>query len=128
LNGKNERKAKQPYRFQQEDFEPFAFARLWEFARIGGAEIRSAAIIVGGPNPLAAAVRDRMPVILDPVDYDRWLAAETSVNELRSLLKPFPADRMIATAVSRAVNSVKNDSEECFEPLAEEPEPLPRLS
>ena len=64
---------KQPYRFRREDLEPFAFAGLWEFARIGDKEILSAAIIVGEPNPLAAAVHDRMPVILDPEDYDRWL-------------------------------------------------------
>ena len=66
---------KQPYRFQREDLEPFAFAGLWEFARIGGEDILSATIIVGEPNPLAAAVHDRMPVILEPEDYDRWLDA-----------------------------------------------------
>jgi putative SOS response-associated peptidase YedK len=112
---------KQPYRFQREDLEPFAFAGLWEFARIGGEDILSATIIVGEPNPLAAAVHDRMPVILDPDDYDRWLSPETSVDELRGLLKPFPAERMAARAVSRTVNSVKNDNEECISPIAGEP-------
>jgi putative SOS response-associated peptidase YedK len=62
---------KQPYRFRREDLDPFAFAGLWEFARVEGKEILSATIIVGEPNPLAAAVHDRMPVILDPEDYDR---------------------------------------------------------
>src|SRR5918996_6212180 len=80
---------KQPYRFQREDLQPFAFAGLWEFARLGGNDILSAAIIVGEPNPLAAAVHDRMPVILDPDDYDRWLDPGTPVEELRSLFKPF---------------------------------------
>ncbi len=42
---------KQPYRFQREDLEPFAFAGLWEFARIAGNEILSATIIVSKPNP-----------------------------------------------------------------------------
>ena len=79
---------KQPYRFQHKDLEPFAFAGLWEFARLGGEEILSAAIIVGEPNPLAAAVHDRMPVILDPVDYDRWLSPDTSVDELRGKAVP----------------------------------------
>ena len=108
---------KQPYRFRREDLEPFAFAGLWEFARIGDKEILSAAIIVGEPNPLAAAIHDRMPVILDPADYDRWLDPDTPIEELRALLKPYPAERMQADAVSRAVNSVKNDTEECIEPI-----------
>jgi putative SOS response-associated peptidase YedK len=107
---------KQPYRFQRQDLQPFAFAGLWEFARLGGNEILSAAIIVGEPNPLAAAVHDRMPVILDPEDYDRWLDPAATVEELRALLRPFPAERMQAYEVSRAVNSVKNDTEECIEP------------
>jgi putative SOS response-associated peptidase YedK len=69
---------KQPYRFRRQDLEPFAFAGLWEFARISGSDILSACIIVREPNPLAAAVHDRMPVILDPDDYDRWLDPDAS--------------------------------------------------
>jgi putative SOS response-associated peptidase YedK len=112
---------KQPYRFQREDLQPFAFAGLWEFARIGDEDILSAAIIVGEPNPLAATVHDRMPVILEPDDYDRWLDSDSGVPELKALLKPFPAERMRAEAVSRAVNSVKNDTPECIAPLGEPP-------
>jgi putative SOS response-associated peptidase YedK len=112
---------KQPYRFRRKDFEPFAFAGLWEFCRLGDEDILSAAIIVGEPNPLAAAIHDRMPVILEPEDYDRWLDADTPIEELRSLLKPYPAERMEGVAVSRAVNSVKNDTEECIQPIGESP-------
>ena len=112
---------KQPYRFRRRDFEPFAFAGLWEFCRLAGQEILSAAIIVGEPNPLAAKIHDRMPVILEPDDYDRWLDASTGIDELRTLLKPYPAERMEGVAVSRAVNSVKNDTEECIQPIGEPP-------
>jgi putative SOS response-associated peptidase YedK len=112
---------KQPYRFRPEDLQPFAFAGLWEFARIGGEDIVSAAVIVGTPNPLAAGVHDRMPVILEPESYDLWLDAGTSSADLLALLKPYPAEKMIAEAVSRAVNSVKNDSEECITPIGEPP-------
>jgi putative SOS response-associated peptidase YedK len=112
---------KQPYRFRREDLEPFAFAGLWEFTRIGGEDILSACIIVGEPNRLAAADHDRMPVILHPDDYHRWLAPQTTVEGLRALLKPFAAQLMRADAVNRAVNSVKNDSEECIEPIGEPP-------
>jgi putative SOS response-associated peptidase YedK len=37
-----------------------------------------------------------MPVILDPEDHDRWLAPETTIEELRAFLRPFPAERMRA--------------------------------
>jgi putative SOS response-associated peptidase YedK len=111
---------KQPYRFRLKDLEPFAFAGLWEFARIGGAEILSATIIVGEPNQLAAIIHDRMPVILEPEDYDRWLDPNTPAEGLRSMLKPYPAERMEAYAVSRDLNSVKNDREDLLEPLADE--------
>ena len=101
---------KQPYRFRREDLEPFAFAGpLGVLPHRRRAEILSAAIIVGEPNPLAAAIHDRMPVILDP-------------GRLRPLARPGNADRRparaaealpgradAAYAVSRAVNSVKND-------------------
>ena len=112
---------KQPYRFRREDLEPFAFAGVWEYAKIAGEPILSTAIIVGEPNKLAAMVHDRMPVVLEPDDYDRWLDPDTPADDLRALLKPFPAEKMRADAVSRAVNSVKNDSEECIEPIGEPP-------
>jgi putative SOS response-associated peptidase YedK len=57
-----------------------------------------------------------MPVILSPEDYDRWLDAGASVDELRAMLKPCSEDLLEAYAVSRAVNSVRNDTEECIEP------------
>jgi putative SOS response-associated peptidase YedK len=62
-----------------------------------------------------------MPVILNPEDYDRWLAPDASMDELRALLRPYPAERMQAQAVNRAVNSVKNDDETCIQPIGEPP-------
>ena len=35
---------KQPFRFRRKDLEPFAFAGIWEFNRLGGEEIVSAAM------------------------------------------------------------------------------------
>src|SRR5450631_3537840 len=108
---------KQPYRFVREDLEPFAFAGLWEFARIAGEDILSATIIVGEPNPLVAPVHDRMPVMLMPEDYDRWLDPGMTIDELRALLKPYDPFLMKSYEVSRVVNSVKNDTPTCIEPL-----------
>ncbi len=113
----NRADGKQPYRFRRKDLEPFAFAGLWEFCRIGDNEIVSATIIVGAPNPLVEPVHDRMPVILPPEDYDRWLDPKASAEELKALLKPCPEGGFELFPVSRAVNSVRNDTEECVLPL-----------
>ena len=115
---------KQPYRFLRKDLEPFAFAGIWEFAKPkdkdgNQQEMLSAAIIVGEPNPLVAGVHDRMPVMLMPEDYNRWLDKDTSIEEARTLLRPFDYKLMKAFAVSRAVNSVKNDNEECIAAVEE---------
>jgi putative SOS response-associated peptidase YedK len=58
-----------------------------------------------------------MPVMLMSEDYDRWLRPGSSVEELKLLLRPYNADLMEAYAVSRVVNNVKNDTEECIEPV-----------
>ena len=108
---------RQPYRFVRKDLEPFAFAGLWEYARIGNEAIVSATIIVGEPNRLAAAIHDRMPVILMPENYDAWLDAATPIEAARAMLKPYDENAIKAYAVSRMVNSVKNDNEECIEPV-----------
>jgi hypothetical protein len=44
----------------------FAFAGIWEFARLNGKDIFSAAMIVGEPNALVGGVHDRMRVMLLP--------------------------------------------------------------
>jgi putative SOS response-associated peptidase YedK len=75
-----------------------------------------------GTNPghtkLFDGIRDRMPVMLMPEDYDRWLDSALSIDDARSLLRPYDENLMKAYEVSRAVNSVKNDTPECVEPLS----------
>jgi putative SOS response-associated peptidase YedK len=64
-----------------------------------------------------------MPVILNPSDYDRWLANDDSqLDMLQSLLvDPSNSNEMTTfkmTAVSRRVNKVANDDPQCIEPVA----------
>jgi putative SOS response-associated peptidase YedK len=107
---------KQPYRFRLRSGEPFAFAGLWEYAKIGGEGLLSMTIIVTAANELVARIHDRMPVILAPADYSRWLAlGEAGAKEL---LKPFPSELMESYPVSTIVNHHENDSEECIRPVA----------
>lgn len=113
---------KQPYRFRLHDLVPFAFAGIWEIATLAGAPVVSTCIIVGEPNPLVGGVHDRMPVMLLPDDYDRWLDGQTPLEDVRALLRPYDPALMDVYPVSRVVNSVRNDGEDCIEAVTLEPE------
>src|SRR5262245_19593153 len=114
-------KAKLPYLYEVDGGQPFAFAGLWEAWR--GAEgsdslpLESCSLITTDANELAAQVHNRMPVILDPADYGRWLDPNVQdPSELLPLLAPLPAERMTARPVSTFVNNVKNQGPQCVEP------------
>lgn len=112
-------KQKQPYYFRLNDGHPFAFAGLWEHWENGnGEEIESCTLLTTEPNELMRPVHNRMPVILDPNDYDVWLDPEVQKPELlQPLLRPYRAEEMMAYPVSKAVNKPSNDSAECVESL-----------
>ena len=69
-------------------------------------------------------VHHRMPVILEPKDYDRWLDREYNETEkLKTLLVPYPDKGMEAYPVSTVVNNSRNDVPECLVPLGDEAGP-----
>jgi putative SOS response-associated peptidase YedK len=90
-----------------------------ESAPASGAFFYLCRFIVGEANPLVGAAHDRMPVMLMSDDYDRWLGPTTSVDDLKAMLKRYDPALMEAYAVNRAVNSVKNDTEACIEPVVD---------
>ena len=115
-------KTKTPMYIRLKSGEPFAFAGLWETWRPpDGSELPSCTFITGPPNELVAPIHDRMVVILRPEHYQSWLdPRERHPDELLPMLTPYPADEMEAVAVSRAVNSPKNDSAACVAPVADD--------
>jgi len=108
-------KPKQPYCFEVNDGELFAFAGLWDgWKDPNGNWIRTCSILTTTPNAVTSAVHDRMPVILDPKDYDVWLdPGMQNVAEVSALLKPCDARLMRCYPVSTRINNVANDDEEC---------------
>lgn len=102
LLGKRTGTAKQPYCFEVQNGELFAFAGLWErWKDPSGTWVKSSAILTTTPNALTSAVHDRMPVILDPNAYDLWLdPSMTNVDAVCDLLKPYDASLMNAYPVS----------------------------
>jgi putative SOS response-associated peptidase YedK len=99
-------KIKKPYAFKRRDDAPFAFAGLWDaWKEPGGDWLQSYSLITTEANDLASDVIDRMPVILDPKDYDRWLERDSDRPPL-DLLRPFESEQMVKWACNPLVGSV----------------------
>jgi len=105
-------KTKQPYYFSRKN-GPMAFAGLWETWRDQEQDkLRlSTTIITTNANSLVSDIHTRMPVILDTVAQDQWLAPDTTPAALKTLLRPFPADEMQSWPVDKAVGNVRNEGE-----------------
>ena len=112
-------KTKQPYCFEVNDGEVFAFAGLWDrWKDPSGQWIKSCSILTTTPNAVTSSVHDRMPVILDRGDYDLWLdPGMTNVEAVSEMLKPYDARTMRSYPVSSRVNHVANDDAECSLPV-----------
>jgi len=111
--------AKQPYLLRLRDGGPFGFAGLWSAwrDRESGETLESCAIVTTSPNPLAATVHDRMPVILPRERHALWLdAGTTDPATLSPLLVPYPEEEMEAFPVSTRVNNPRNDDPSLVEP------------
>jgi hypothetical protein len=108
-------KTKQPYCFEVNEGELFAFAGIWDRWRDpSGQWVKSCSILTTTPNAVTSAVHDRMPVILDPDSYDLWLdPGMTNVAAVSDLLKLFDARLMRCYPVSTRINHVANDDKEC---------------
>src|SRR5512135_2638947 len=104
-------KTKQPYAIVMKDRSLFGFAGLWERwkDKASGEVVRSCTIITTTPNEVCAPIHDRMPVIVAPEDYGKWLGEdEADPVRLLQMLKPFPAEAMVAFPVDARVGNVKN--------------------
>jgi putative SOS response-associated peptidase YedK len=110
---------KQPFCFEVNGGELSAFAGVWDgWKEPSGQWVKSCSILTTTANAATAVVHDRMPVILDPADYDLWLdPGMTNVEAVTDMLKPYPADRMQSYPVSPGVNNVANDDAACTSPV-----------
>ncbi len=114
-------KEKRPFHIVRRDGRPLALAGLWErWEEEGkGRVVESCTILTTGANELLRRLHDRMPVLLDPPDFEQWLDPESDPAALRSLLQPAPEGGLKMVPVSSVVNSPKNEDPECIKPTGE---------
>ncbi|MFF5448792.1 SOS response-associated peptidase [Streptomyces sp. NPDC012888] len=122
---------KQPYFIRPEDRGVMAMAGLFEHWRDPAvaddddpaAWLTTATVLTTEATDAAGRIHPRMPLALHPGDFATWLdPTHQDTADLRALLHT-PADgRLTATAVTTAVNNVRNDGPHLLDPA---PAPAP---
>ncbi len=109
---------KQPYRFTRPDQGLFAFAGIWEhWMTSEGSELESAAIITTAANDAVAPVHHRMPVIIEPENFTRWLDSEKVLaRQAARLLVSAPDDYFVfeKTTIDRPQKPKQDDQLSLF--------------
>lgn len=107
-------KDKQPYYFHTKSL--FALAGIWSTWNNPETEekILSCTILTTQAKGAIADIHHRMPVIIPTKYYALWLG---DVDERKELMEALPEVELQLYPVSKMVNSPKNDSPDCIEPL-----------
>ncbi len=109
---------KQPYRICRRDGKVFAFAGLWERWEKEDQPLESCTILTTEANELIKPLHDRMPVILGPELFGRWLdPAPRRYSEVADLLQPCAAEVLAAFPVGTYVNNPRHDDARCVAAL-----------
>jgi putative SOS response-associated peptidase YedK len=113
---------KAPWLITLADQDLFAFAALWEHSvRSDGSIVESCAHITLPANALMSDIHNggahpqRMPAILASADREVWLHGTSA--QAKEVLKPYPAELMVAHEVSTQVNSVRNNFPALLQPV-----------
>lgn len=84
----------------------------------GGSEIDSGCILTTQSNAQIGAIHHRMPVVIRPQDFDRWLDCKTQEpRDVADLMNPVEEGFFEAIAVSDKVNKVANAGPDIQEPV-----------
>jgi putative SOS response-associated peptidase YedK len=105
---------RQPFHFQVDGGIPFAFAAVWTPAKVQGEWFASVALLTcdSAPNRVAAAIHDRMPVILADRDAQRaWLDERLGAEEALELCGALPEGRLSAHPANPLLNKPDPDLE-----------------
>jgi putative SOS response-associated peptidase YedK len=111
---------KQPFAIGMKDGSAFALAGIWENWKHpeSGEYVRTFCVLTCPANELIGAIHDRMPVILPPDAYHRWLSPIEP--DPRDLLVPYPSEKMRMWPISTRVNTPRNDTPDILDPLETE--------
>ncbi|MEO7359552.1 MAG: SOS response-associated peptidase, partial [Gemmatimonadaceae bacterium] len=114
-------KATRPWCVRKRDHAPFLMGALWEQWTPRGepdsGPLLTCCVITTDANDALRPIQDRMPLLIDEADCERWLDPHTSANDIQSFMVPRSSDDLHSYRVSSWVNSPAHDDARCIEPL-----------
>lgn len=106
-------KHKQPYWIAPGATNVVAFAGVWEtWMGKDGSEIDTAAFLTTSSNASLSAIHHRMPVVVAPDAFARWLDPVAEPRHVADLLHAAPDGFFEAVPVANRVNAARNDGPE----------------
>ncbi|MEM7765003.1 MAG: SOS response-associated peptidase [Pseudomonadota bacterium] len=112
---------KQPYYISREDGAPIAMAGIWESWRDEQASIETFSVLTMPSSGSIEHLHHRMPVMLDDVATEHWLAGDgDNPPALRDLNAEVYADNLTCWPVAKTVNNARNEDPRLIEPQSVE--------
>jgi putative SOS response-associated peptidase YedK len=108
---------RQPYYIRPAHAPLFGFAGIYTLHRTEPGETGTVAILTTEAGASTRHIHQRMPAIIRPEDYGRWLDPGSAPESLLPLLASSPGAEVALYAVGPRVNAVRNDDEACIAPL-----------
>lgn len=108
----------QPFSFARSDDLLFTIGGLWETITTPEGIKRGQVILLTVPaNSTVAEVHDRMPLVVEPSDRDRWLSPAVGTATARSLIVPSDARLWTSHRISNAISDVHRTDSAVADPL-----------
>ncbi|HQW92503.1 MAG TPA: SOS response-associated peptidase, partial [Ferruginibacter sp.] len=103
-------KKKYPHFIQMKDRQLFCFAGIYTswVDKTTGELINSFSILTTDANPLMEKIHNlkkRMPVIVPPSLYKKWLQPDLTKEEIQSFFHPYPEENMQEHSISKRITS-----------------------
>jgi putative SOS response-associated peptidase YedK len=96
------------------DGGPLVFAGVWQAWEREGQSLRTCAIVTCPTNTAISRLHHRMPVVLDPGDWGKWLGEEG--HGAAVLMKPAPDEALELYRVGTEVNSNRAKGPQLIQP------------
>jgi putative SOS response-associated peptidase YedK len=111
-NPADKKEKPQPYYFTRRDGGLMTIAALMDTWRdkVENRTVKSCTMIITEPNAFVGEVHDRMPVVLDPHDFDQWMYG--TPDEAAQLMKPSADDVLQKWPVSKRINSSRTPGDD----------------